>query len=1033
MKNFKRAGRKLPYFKDNVALSKCPIHNKKNVLKAGIVWAIAFVIICCVLFSSLAISGTVAQTQSSTVLVGVVRSAADGQAIEGVTIQSLPSGRFVITDKNGKFSITRQSDKFLKISYLGFVTKQIAMESVAMNPAIMLETDIGNLDEVIAIGYGTTTKRLNTGSSGRITSQEIGSQPIVNVMEALSGRIPGVYVKMENGLPGGAISIAVRGRSSIQAGTDPLYIIDGVPMDSSPLNAGNADFQNLNGLISPLNSLSPNDIESIEVLKDADATAIYGSRGANGVILITTKSGKDGVSKLDFAVRTGISAVSLMPEVVDFDTYKTLRYEAYANDKVEPNETTAPDLLLWEQDNPRDWGDWLMGRKAPSIQYNASLIEKSDHARFRLSLSRLAESTVISAEQKYEKNGATLNYELNPKDSKVQLNVVGTYSKDKNNTMKMNSFVGFFSYAHNYPLIDEHGNYNWWLPNNPLSQFDKIARTSNEYLAGSMVLTYRIFPGLQFKNLFGLNRTALSMFSSDPALSNRPSANAEDQSNFGNNTANNTLIEPQIDYAADWGNTTFKAMLGGTWQMSENDGSSVRGVGYSSTLMMESLEAAQRIDYKYNNYSQYKYLSGYARVNLQHLGRYVVNLSYRRDGSSRFGKANRFGDFGALGLAWIFSDEAFLKDNVPLISYGKLRASYGITGNDQIGDYAYLTSYKSNNLYGNRSALIPKNIYNDQFGWETTRKTDIGLELGLFKQRLLMNVGYFHHLSDNQLIAYPLPALSGPFGSYQSNFGGKVRNTGLEAELSGYIVNRDHIKWNSSINMTWLKNKLLSFPGIEKTTYANKYEVGQDLSIVYGYNFLGINTNTGIPEYRDVNKDGVINSPHDRVVITKGSPDSYGGWRNTVEYKNFSFDLFIQFVEKESRVYVFGYLPGRTTVPSSYALKRWRQPGDITDVPLATTTVSTPQYKSVSDMNNSSAAVVNGSFLRGKSLAVQYRFEDAWTRSMGLKQLSLGVSAQNFFTLFDDKKSRRDPETSDWSSRNMPLMKTLALELKVTL
>jgi TonB-linked outer membrane protein, SusC/RagA family len=967
---------------------------------------------------------------SGPALSGIVIDTA-GMPVAGATVSLLGTNIKTLSDQDGGFSINRiEPHNTLEVSCVGFATQQVGFSEAGGIKVVLLPVR-GQLDEVVTIGYGKTTKRFNTGSVGKVGEAAIQRQPVTNVLEAMAGRIPGVFVKTENGLPGGEISIQVRGRGSIEAGTQPLYIIDGVPVDATPLNGANADFQNLNGRISPLNSLSPSEIESIEVLKDADATAIYGSRGANGVVLITTKTGRVAKGQVDLAFRSAISTPSLMPDVVSFDDYIMLREEGFSNDGVDPTTSNAPDLTLWSRHDLTDWSDWVMGYNAPSTQYNVAVTNTGQRSGFKLGFHHLNEATVLSKSHRYRRTGGVLNYRLQSENGKVSLLFNAQYTRDNSNTVRLSSFANVYVYPHNYPLYADDGQLNW-IVNNPLAWKNQPANTQNEFFSTNATVAYRIVPDLELKVTTGFNSMRLDMYSAQPASTANPQSNPESQSSFGENAGGNYLVEPNLNYSKKMGEAVFTALIGGTWQYSKTEGYSIRGVGYSSETMLRSLSAAQQIGYKMDNFAAYKYLSGYARLSLNSRRKYLLNLSFRRDGSSKFGIDSRYGNFGAVGAAWIFSEEPLIRKHLPWLTFGKLRTSYGIAGNDQIGDYRYMTTYAPNQLYMDRLALQPRNVSNERFGWETTRKFEAALEAGLFGQRLNIEVGYFRHISGDQLISYPLPAISGPFNNYQSNFPGKVLNAGWEFSADATVAERGPLTWRTAFNLTVPRNELLRFPDLDKTSYANQYEVGRDLSIVRGYDFIGIDPQTGIPLYTDVNGDGAITAAADRVVMGKLSPDWYGGWDNTFMLKRFSLHVFLQFVGQRSLISAFDYIPGRMNVPNEYALRRWQKPGDITDVPIATAQSGTAAYRAVNNLNNSSAALINGSFIRGKNISLSYALPDAALRPVRIQRADISVRLQNAFTIFDRSKSNRDPETTSGSSATMPLMRTYSLGVNLT-
>jgi TonB-dependent starch-binding outer membrane protein SusC len=395
------------------------------------------------------------------------------------------------------------------------------------------------MDATVIKGYYTTTKRFNTGNVSSVNSEIISKQPIANPLSALQGMVPGVLVTNTNGLPGSEIQIQIRGQNSIAAGNNPLYIIDGVPFTSTPLNNALLETQGANGQISPMNSINPSDIESIEVLKDADATSIYGSRGANGVVLITTKKGKSGKTEIDLNVYSGRSKITRFLDVLNTEEYLTIRKEAYSNDGGTPTITTAPDLLLWDSNVSINWQKIFLGETAKINDCQISISGGSAETKFLFSSNYRKETTIYPGDFHFNRGGIHFNFDHTAKNKKLFFSFSGNYICDKN-ILPYSSLIGnvnIFNLPPNFPLYDPMGNLNWQLnKNNPIGLLKQVTKNSTNNLIGNMIIRYTIFPGLNFKTSLGYNKIQLEQVITFPRSSQNPSVNPTSNTRFANNT-----------------------------------------------------------------------------------------------------------------------------------------------------------------------------------------------------------------------------------------------------------------------------------------------------------------------------------------------------------------------------------------------------------------------------------------------------------------------------------------------------------------
>jgi len=876
------------------------------------------------------------------------------------------------------------------------------------------QKDSIDLNEVQIIGYGQTTRRLSTGSISSISAKQIEQQPVTNVLSVLSGRMPGVFVQTTNGLPGGNINIQIRGKGSIAAGTDPLYIIDGIPFQSSLIGATSVlATSTLQGAVNPLNSINPADIESISVLKDADATSIYGSRGSNGVILITTK--KAGQSKASVAIHQGYSSASSLPKMLEIDDYLTIRKEAFANNNTTPTATNAQDLLLWDQNQNTNWGEFLFGNTASYTDVQASLSGGNQHTSISAAANFHRENTILSDKANYQRGGLQATIDHRSKDQRLHIQLSNSVLLDDNSSPNVQNAVNAMLLSPNYPLYTEGGDYYWRSTTNPLAEMNATTSAKTDNLSGNLTLDYRVIKNLIFKISTGYNKININQQQLYPTVALQPGS--VNYAQYARNSSQNFITEPQLLYDVQKRNSRINILLGGTYQDRLSEGSFFKASNFSNEQLLANISSAATIDTRTNSYTYYRYASAFARVNYQLADRYILNATIRRDGSSRFGAGNRFGNFGSLGMAWIFSQESWLANAVPALSYGKLRASYGTVGNDQIPDYQFLSTYNSSGLnYQGQGTLKPARIDNTEFHWETTRKLDLALELGWFNNRILLNTTYYRSRSRDQLVQYTLPRITG-FASYQANLPAVVQNTGLELELSTHNIRTDSFSWRTAFNLTLPENKLISFQNFESSSYSRSLKLGYDITRTYGYRFLGVNPETGVASYAD--ESGVASAtPFFYHTLGRQTPDFYGGLGNTLSYKNLSLDLFFQFSRQQAMGGLRG-TPGQLINNFAVMASRWQKPGDITDVPRANLIID-------SFYTGSSVNYHEVPYLRLKNVSLSYTLPQSIANSIKSSSAIFFLRGQNLLTFWDNQIPLADPESGAFSltQRNVPPVTT---------
>lgn len=943
-----------------------------------------------------------------------------GVPLGGAAIKIIGTPRGSLADSNGDFTIDAEPGEELEVSFMGYETVSRTVGAAALR--ILLQETNSRLNEIQVIGYGTTTKRLNTGSLSAVKAADIEKQPVTNVLSALSGRMPGVFVQTTNGLPGGNVNIQVRGRGSISAGTQPLFIIDGVPFESAPANYSALSNSPVSGIISPLNSINPADIEEMTVLKDADATAIYGSRGANGVVLITTKRGRAGADRTELSYTQGISRIANLPRLLSLSDYLSIRREAFANDNVTPTTANAPDLLVWDQNSSTDWARYLFGNTAGYRDLQARFSGGSAATVYTVSANYHGENNIITDLAGYRRGGLQASLRHLSANGRLDVQFSNVLTLDNNKSPNVQNSTSGIYLAPNFRMIDANGNYTL-NSGNPLRDLNATVKSGTGNLISNLALSFQAAKALQLKVSGGYNYMGQEQTQLFPLRSVQSGGN---YAQFGQNSNRSFIVEPQVNYSKRTAFGLFSVLIGGTYQERTGKNQFIKGTNYSNETLMENIASATTIDTRLNNRTDYKYISAFARLTYNLKEKYLLNITARRDGSSRFGPGNRFGNFASVGGAWVFSEEGWVKSRVPVLSFGKLRASYGTTGNDQITDYQYLSTYGSPSfVYQGISVLRPARIDNSDFHWETTRKLELALELGFLKDRLLLNANYYINRSSDQLVNYALPATTG-FISYQANLPAVIQNTGLELELSTVNVQSKVFRWTSSFNLTVPRNKLLSFQNFETSSYAENYEIGYDISRVRGYRFLGVDRQTGTGLY--AGQDGLPSAtPYLNHTIGKTSPDLYGGFSNTLSWRGLTLDIFFQFAKQMA----YGGLrssPGQTLNNYAFMAGRWQKPGDLTHVPKPSTVANTFYL-------NSSANYFNSSYIRLKNVALSYDLPRPFVQKLAAQRLRLYLRAENILTFWDKNAALLDPESGGYvvSQPNLPPVKSLVAGLQLTL
>ncbi|MBP7497216.1 MAG: TonB-dependent receptor [Bacteroidales bacterium] len=958
-----------------------------------------------------------------------------------------------VTDIDGKYLLDKlDPGKYtLVFSIVGFITQKQSFTLTAGQNLILnkiMKEDVLKLEEVVVVGYGRRQKRDVTGSIETIKANDIKDAVVPSFDQAIQGRASGVQITAANGVAGAPVKVNIRGNSSISAGGEPLYVIDGIPMTSGDFSPGN-----LGSKTNALADVNPNDIESIEVLKDAAAAAIYGSRGSNGVIIITTKKGKSGKTKFNAGYYAGMVNPTNKLDLLDAKEMLALRDKAQKEIAINAGIPYTP-----EAKNKAIYGNWTRGQadslaalggtdwideviRTGSIQEaNLSATGGNDKTIFYVGGTYHKEKGFLLGND-YERISGRINLDNNATEKlKIGTNLALAYANNIRVPMGDAGGLGdaqrlfpyipvknadgtfFYPYLQNYP-----GNAVWELENRKFNA--KTYRTISGIYGD-----YDIIKDLKFRSEYGLD--ILSQIEEEYNFRNTQDANSTSNawdrtSNVINWTANNYFSYNQI--YNDIHNLNYT--LGTSFQKSKTKGFGLYGWGFSNDFYTSpgNADAEHQSGYAYE--TRYSFLSYFFRLNYKLNEKYLAGLSIRNDASSRFGKNNRHGWFPALSAGWIASEEDFLKDS-KYLSFLKLRASYGFTGNANIGDFAYYGVYYSTGGYNGIPGIVPGSLPNPDLGWEKARQTDLTLDYGLLNNRISGTFTYYYKKTTDMLLNVTLPSSSG-YSSILQNVG-SMRNNGLEITLTTRNIDKK-FKWTTDFNIAFNRNKVLDVKGLIPDAFESgepgegrvmvNYPVGQ----AYVVKFAGIaQKDEEIPVY-DLNgnktgstykikagqelfydKFGNLMSGdksnadfyEHRVACGKPNPDFVGGITNTFSYKGFDFSFLFSFVygntiyddPAKNQIGAWDKIAQRREI-----LDSWTKDNTDTDVP-ALAYYGTDNYP----IRNSSRFLYDASFIRLRSLSFAYNLPVATCKKMYLDNMRIFIIGSNL--LLWTKYPGWDPE-----------------------
>ncbi|WP_172644667.1 TonB-dependent receptor [Flavihumibacter sp. ZG627] len=967
---------------------------------------------------------------------GKVSDQKTGLPIPGASVTVKGTNVVTATDADGSFSLqVPQNATTLVFTSIGYGLFEMAISDI-MN--VQLNVSEGNLSEVIVTGYGSQIKKDLTGNIARIKAKDLENVPLPSVDAALQGRAAGVYVNSQSGKLGQAVTVRVRGNSSISASSQPLYVLDGVPITTD-------DQSTYGGAMNPLVDLNPNDIESVEVLKDAAAGAIYGSRAANGVVLITTKRGKTGKTNISVNFQTGFSEATNRVGFLNAKEYADLFFRAAAySDEQESLDPNDPDSYTtyargfldyfsfgeWSETSTAnyDWQDKAFQRGGFN-QADVQLSGGTDKTKFFASLQYLDQiGTIVGNDLRRLSGRLTVDHKANN-----WLNVGFTSSLARTTTHRLpgdNAFsnpLQASALPNITPFIDPNtglmagtppGDVNIPLYYNPLIQVEYAdfiqegyRNFSNAYASAS------ILPGLSFKTEFGLDLLAQdeeSYYQTQTVRNVSTAVNGLGEYTtamvFNYNTNN------YFTYTKEFGKSNLDATLGMQFQKSLSKYGFTEGQDFPSNSYQKIASAATKSDGSTSE-TEYAFLSYFARANYKYDDKYLLSLSIRRDASSRFGRNSRNGYFPAVSAGWILSNEKFMSD-IDLISFLKIRGSYGSVGNAEIGNFPQLGLFTGDAGYAGSAGQRPSQIANPDLKWETTDQLDLGIDFGLINNRISGEVDYYVKKTSGLLLNVNVPATSG-FNSQVKNVG-KLENKGWE-----FVLNTQNLigefKWSTNINLAFNKGKVVDINGqvIEGGVGSmNRVMEGQPVGVFYTVEYAGVDPDNGDALfYLNTDNNGqldktTVNSrgygQAQRIVSGDPNPNMIFGFTNNFSYKGLDLTVFFNGVTgNEVNIYGMGRYSSASfrfeDNQTKDQLGAWTTPGQVTDIPQARLF-----YNNGAQI--SSRYIVDGSFMRLRNITLGYNLPSAITKKLKIERLRVYASGQNLLTF--TKYPYWDPEVN---------------------
>lgn len=959
---------------------------------------------------------------------GKVTNARSGTPLPGVSVVVKGTNSGTITDGEGNYSLTAAEDaKTLVFSYLGFGTMEAEITGTSVNAALQ-EGQSQSLEEVVVVGYGTKIKKDLTGNIARIKGEEIVNTPVPNMTQAIQGRAAGVFVEANSGKVGEGVKVRIRGAGSISASNDPLYVVDGIPINTGGLR-GNA-----------LADINFNDIETFDILKDASAASIYGSRAAGGVVLITTKKGKQGRTKLNVNMQYGSNKPTNHRSFLNAKDYVDLIREAAINsDVIEGVDPAHPDSWLtfvesrltrysghsnWRTlETNTDWEKLAYNDDARTKIIDVTASGGNDKTRFYVS-GGFSDQEGILILNDFQRISSRFNLEHDASD-KVKIGVNFGISRTVGNRNNLdNAFQNPLQLVALAPITPPR-NENGELYDRPVTTYYNglIETEDSRYKStifrniGTAFISYKVIRNLIFRSELGLDMQTQNddLFRGSRTLTGL-STNGYGSSEWNRDVSLNT--NNYFSYVKSFGEHALDATVGMSYQKYTSDYSSVTGEDFPVDAL-QKLASAGKITGGSSTLTESAIASYFARANYKFKNRYLLSVNGRVDGSSRFGKDNKFGFFPAVSAGWIISEESFMATS-NLISFLKLRGSYGITGNDAgFGNFPQLGLFGAAK-YNNQSGLVPTQLANPKLKWEKSQQLDIGLDFGLFNNKISGEIDYYIRKTEDLIYNVPVPSTTG-FTTQTVNIG-SMENKGFEFVLNVNNITAGDFRWSSSLNLARNINKITRLDGDQTLLpgndgrFLNSMIVGEAIGVLYGPKFAGADPANGDALYYEQDGKTTTNDYNDagNFVVGNPNPDWIGGFNNTFSYKGIELSILFQGVFGNQITNGAGGFMSASfdwfDNQTSDQLRRWRNPGDITDVPQL-------RLGYGNGIGASSRYVEDGGYVRLKNVTLAYNLSPAILSKIKMQSLKIYVTGINLATFTD--YTGWDPEVNtDYRATN---------------
>lgn len=950
---------------------------------------------------------------------GRVTDPETGGGLPGISVFVKGTTTGTTTDVDGKYSLSVPANAILVFKGVGFTEQEVVVGSQSVLD-LQLTPDVTGLTEVVVTGYGIQEKRSITGSVSSIKGSTIENVPLQTFDRAIQGRIAGVQVASQSGQPGGALNIQIRGVGSIGAGTNPLYIIDGVQVSSASVSG--------QGSSNALGSINPNDIESIEVLKDAAAAAIYGAQAGNGVVLVTTKKGKKGKARINLTIQEGSVQPLNLYEVTNAQQFAQLKKEAYGNawDEGLNRATFATrDLavaraatLFGDPNNANlpsyDWAD-AMFRNARLSTYDLSVSGADDKTTFYVAASYTKQDgQVIASSWRRGSLKLNLSHQASEKlrfGTNITLSYQETFGTAGAGNFVNAPFSAVFGMQPFSPAINpETGRYNPYPVTAPgthnfgfnvlQNSYEEFRRGGTAQTVSSFNVSYQITPSLSINALAGIdfynNRDDNQRPATIPFFAGTNGVITSIQRRRTNANANYTL-----NYAKKFNEIhSVSAVAGYEYKVEQYDDLLATGQGFANPAfrLLDQATIFQNID---GFFTEYKRISYFAQAKYDYNDKYFAEATVRRDGSSRFGPNNRFGTFFGVSAGWRISAESFMK-SLTFVSDLKLRASYGELGNSEIPNYASFSTFGAGGQYIGGGTIRQTQLGNDLLGWEGSKTLNFGLDFSLLKGRIYGSIEWYRKINDNLLLLTPYLADAGiPPSELQQN-SGKMLNRGIEIDLNSVNLDIAGFKWTTNLNVSFLKNEILEL-GAGRQRIGNGLFVGRPRDVIWGYEYAGVNPANGRAMIVDTLGNYAYNGTlRDQKILGTRVPTAYGGFTNAFSYKGLTLEVFFQF-QFGSKVFL-GDLYNLYNAGSdgsnqlTLSLNRWQNPGDVTNVPRP---IEGNNYRGQSQFfgdAGTSQFVSDGSYIRLKQIRLSYDIPTTWLSKIKLRGVNVFLQAVNLAT-----------------------------------